>query len=67
MSIVYILAGVAILIIAFLSGYNLAKRQESDRYQELGGESNSLEPIFAMLDREWKYTDKLGKPFSHEK
>jgi hypothetical protein len=66
MRIMFILAGISTFIITFLSGYNLAKRHESDRYQELGRESNSLEPIFAMLDREWKYTDKLGKPMTDD-
>ena len=66
MSIVLILAGISTLLIAFFSGYNLAKRQESNFYEGLGQESNSLEPIFAMLDREWKYTDKLGKPMTDD-
>lgn len=63
MTIIFILAGIAILCIAFASGYSLALRHEQDRYMELGHESNSMEPIFARLDREWKYTDDLNRPF----
>jgi len=64
---VFILAGIALLMIAFLCGYNLALRHESVAYQKLGYESSSLEPIFAMLDREYKYTADLAKPFYDEK
>jgi len=66
MTMIFILAGIAILLIAFFSGYNLALRNEQLRYMELGHESNSMEPIFARLDREWKYTDELTEPFRNE-
>jgi hypothetical protein len=67
MTIIFILAGIAILLITFFSGYNLALRNEQIRYMELGHESDSMEPIFARLDREWKYTDDLNRPFDDVK
>jgi len=30
-------------------------------------ETDSLEPIFAKLDREYAYTDELSKPFTDDK
>jgi hypothetical protein len=67
MTIVFILAGIALLAIIFMSGYSLAIRHEQIRYIELGRESSSMEPIFARLDREWKYTDDLNRPFDDVK
>jgi hypothetical protein len=67
MSVVYLLAAIAIFLIVFFAGYNLALRSERIFYQQLGDESTSLEPIFARLDREWKYTDELTKPFTDDK
>lgn len=67
MSLIYLLAAIALFLIVFFAGYNLALRSERIFYQELGEESSSLEPIFARLDREWKYTDELTKPFDDGK
>jgi len=66
-SVIYLLASIAIFLIVFFAGYKLALRNERIFYQELSEESNSLEPIFARLDREWKYTDELTKPFTDDK
>lgn len=66
MTIIFVLAGIAILLIVFMCGYSLALRHEGNFYQNLGHESHSLEPIFARLDREWKYTDELTKPFTND-
>ena len=66
MSFVYVLFGILIVLIAFAVGYNLAIHNESVAFQKLGEESDYLEPIFARLDREYKYTDKLTKPFTDD-
>jgi hypothetical protein len=67
MTIIFILAGISLLLIAFFIGYNLAMHNESQFHQRLGEEQDSLEPIFARLDREWKYTEELNRPFTDGK
>lgn len=67
MSVIYLLFGLLVLGVTFAIGYNYALRTESKYYQQLGEEQDSLEPIFDKLDREYKYTDKLAKPFSDDK
>jgi hypothetical protein len=67
MTIVFILASIALLLIAFFIGYNLAMHNESLFHQRLGEEQDSLEPIFARLDREFAYFDDLTKPFTDGK
>lgn len=66
-----ILAVASTTIIVFLAGYRLAQHHQAMQHTEwleyLNGETNSMEPIFAALDREWKYTDDLSKPFTDEK
>jgi len=67
MTIIFILAGISLLLIAFFIGYNLAMHNESQFHQRLGEEQDSLEPIFARMDREWKYTEQFNRPFTDEK
>jgi len=67
MTIIFILAGISLLLIAFFIGYNLAMHNESQFHQRLGEEQDSLEPIFARMDREWKYTEELNRPFTDGK
>jgi hypothetical protein len=67
MTIVFILASISLLLIAFFIGYNLALHNESLEHQRLGEEQDSLEPIFARMDREWKYTEQLNRPFTDGK
>ena len=71
MIIALVLSVVSTTIIVFLAGYRLAQRHQAIQHTEwleyLNGETNSMEPIFAALDREWKYTDDLTKPFTDEK
>ena len=66
-----VLATISVTVIVFLAGYRLAQHHNSQEHQAwleyLNGETNSMEPIFAALDREWKYTDDLAKPFTNEK
>jgi hypothetical protein len=67
MTIVFILAGISLLLIVFFSGYNLAMHNERQFHQRLGEEQDSLEPIFARMDREWKYVEELTKRFTDGK
>lgn len=71
MIIALVLATISTSIIVFLAGYRLALHHNSQQHQAwleyLNGETDSLEPIFAKLDREYAYTDELSKPFTDEK
>lgn len=66
-----VLATISVTVIVFLAGYRLAQHHNSQEHQAwleyLNGETNSLEPIFAKLDREYAYTEELSKPFTDDK
>ncbi len=67
MIIALVLSVVSTTILVFLAGYRLAMHHNKMQFVELMQEGDSLEPIFAALDREYAYTDKLTKPFTDEK
>ena len=54
-------------MIIFLAGYRLAIYHNKIYTQSLFEEGDSLEPIFARLDREYAYTDELINPFTDDK
>ena len=61
------LAVVTVTIVTFLAGYRLAMHHNKMYAMSLFEEGESLEPIFARLDREYAYTEELTKPFTDEK
>lgn len=67
---ILILATMAVTILVFFAGYRFAMwayTQEQLQFLANAEQDNStLEPIFAALDREWKYTEELNKPFTNE-
>ena len=67
MIIALILAVVSVTIVTFLAGYRLAMYHQKMYAMSLFEEGESLEPIFARLDREYAYTDDLAKPFTDDK
>lgn len=67
MIIALVLAVASTTILVFLSGYRLAMHHNKMQFVDLMQEGDSLEPIFAALDREYAYTDELSKPFTNEK
>ena len=67
MIIALVLAVVTVTIVTFLAGYRLAMYHNKMYAMSLFEESDSLEPIFARLDREYAYTEELTKPFTDEK
>lgn len=67
MIIALVLSVVSVTIVTFLAGYRLAMYHHKMQFIELAQEGDSLEPIFAKLDREYAYTDELTKPFTDEK
>jgi hypothetical protein len=67
MIIALVLSVVSTTILVFLAGYRLAMHHSKMQFVELMQEGDSLEPIFASLDREYAYTDKLNEPFTDEK
>ena len=67
MIIALVLAVVTVTIVTFLAGYRLAIYHHKMQFIELTQEGDSLEPIFAKLDREYAYTDELTKPFTNDK
>ena len=67
MIIALVLATASASIIVFLAGYRLAMHHNKMQFIDLMQEGDSLEPIFAALDREYLYTDNLNKPFTNEK
>jgi hypothetical protein len=67
MIIALVLAVVTVTIVTFLAGYRLAMYHNKMYAMSLFDEGDSLEPIFAKLDREYAYTDELTKPFTDEK
>jgi hypothetical protein len=66
MIIALILATASVSIIVFLAGYRMAQLQQQKYIANLMCENDSLEPIFAALDREYAYTDELSKPFIND-
>jgi hypothetical protein len=67
MIIALVLSVVTVTIVTFLAGYRLAMHHSKMQFVHLNNEGDSLEPIFAALDREYAYTDDLSKPFTDEK
>lgn len=67
MIIALVLSVMTVTIVTFLAGYRLAMYHHKMQFIELAHESDSLEPIFAALDREYAYTDELAKPFTDDK
>jgi hypothetical protein len=67
MIIVLVLSVMTVTIVTFLAGYRLAVYHNKMYALSLFNEGDSLEPIFAKLDREYAYTDELIKPFTDEK
>ena len=67
MIIALVLAVVTVTIVTFLAGYRLAMYHNKIYAMSLFDEGDSLEPIFAKLDREYAYTDELTRPFTDEK
>jgi hypothetical protein len=67
MIIALVLAVASTTIVVFLAGYRLAMYHNKMYAMSLFEESESLEPIFARLDREYAYTDDLTRPFTDEK
>jgi hypothetical protein len=67
MIIALVLAVVTVTIVTFLAGYRLAMYHNKMYAMSLFDEGDSLEPIFAKLDREYAYTDELSKPFTNDK
>jgi hypothetical protein len=71
MIIPFILAGISASVILFLSGYKLGKKHTDDywtkdrKWAELDNATGY--PIWAALDREWKYTEELNRPFTDDK
>jgi hypothetical protein len=70
MIITLVLATASASIIVFLAGYRLAVRQfrlENEHWLAMYEADNATgTPIHAALDREWKYTEELNRPFTDE-
>jgi len=70
MIIALVLATASASIIVFLAGYQLAVRQyrlENEHWLAMYEADNATgTPIHAALDREWKYTEVLNRPFTDE-
>jgi len=71
MIVALVLATASVSMIVFLAGYRLGKKH-TDEYWTNGREWAELDnatgyPIWASLDREWKYTEELNRPFTDEK
>ena len=67
MIIALVLSVASTTILVFFAGYRLAMYHEKMYAISLFEEGESLEPIFAKLDREYAYTAELTKPFTDEK
>jgi hypothetical protein len=67
MIIALVLAVASTTIVVFLAGYRLAMYHQKMYAMSLFEEGESLEPIFARLDREYAYTEDLTRPFTDEK
>lgn len=62
-----VLAVASTSVVVFLAGYRLAMYHHKMQFIDLNSEGDSLEPIFAALDREYAYTEELTKPFTDDK
>jgi hypothetical protein len=62
-----ILSVASTTILVFFAGYRLAMHHHKMQFIELAQEGDSLEPIFAALDREYAYTEELTKPLTDGK
>jgi hypothetical protein len=71
MIIALILSVASTTILVFFAGYRLALKHKAEQHiawlDYLNGQTDSLEPIFAKLDREYAYTEELSKPFTDDK
>jgi hypothetical protein len=67
MIIALVLSVVTVTIVTFLAGYRLALHHTKMEFVHINDEGDSLEPIFAKLDREYAYTEELTKPFTDDK
>ena len=67
MIIALVLAVASTTIVVFLAGYRLAMYHNKLYSMSFFEEGESLEPIFARLDREYAYTEDLTRPFTDEK
>jgi hypothetical protein len=71
MIIALILAVVSVTVLTFLAGYRLAVHHyklDDEHWLALHELDNATgTPIYAALDREWKYTEELNRPFTNEK
>lgn len=71
MIIALILSVMTVTIVTFLAGYRLAMkhyRLDEEHWLALVQQDNETgTPIHAALDREWKYTAELNRPFIDEK
>lgn len=67
MIIALVLSVMTVTIVTFFTGYRLAMYHHKMQFINLMQESDSLEPIFAKLDREYAYTKELTKPFTDDK
>jgi hypothetical protein len=66
MIIALILATASTTILVFFAGYRLAMHHNKMQFVNLMQEGDSLEPIFASLDREYKYVEQLTKSFTND-
>ena len=66
MIIALILSVASMSILVFFAGYRLAMHQNKMQFVNLMQEGESLEPIFAALDREYAYTDRLQRSFKDD-
>jgi hypothetical protein len=64
MIIALVLSVASVTILTFFAGYRLAMHHNKLYALSLMAEGDSLEPIFAALDREYAYTDDLNKSFT---
>lgn len=66
-----VLATISVSIIVFLAGYRLAQHHfKTDLIKTIKlvqQDNETGTPIFAALDREWKYTEELNRPFTDGK
>jgi hypothetical protein len=71
MIIALVLSVVSVTIVTFLAGYRLAVhhyKMADERWIALEEQDNATgTPIHAALDREWKYTEELNRPFTDDK
>jgi hypothetical protein len=63
MIIALVLATASVSILVFLAGYKLAMQHNKTYFMDLMQEGDSLEPIFAKLDREYGYSTKYDQSF----